>query len=36
VLEGRQPTESTLEFSLEMMKVYEAVLLSHGRPMKIE
>ena len=35
VLEDRQPEIGTLEDALEMMKVYEAALLSDGEPVKI-
>ncbi len=35
VLENRQPDTGTLEDALEMMKVYEAALLSDGEPVKI-
>ena len=30
VLEGRAPRRGNLEFALEVMRVYEAALLSHG------
>ena len=36
VLEGRAPAVGTLEFALHVMQVYEAGLLSNGRPMAIE
>jgi predicted dehydrogenase len=32
VLEGTSPTQGTLEFALDIMKVYEAALLSDGHP----
>lgn len=35
VLEGRQPELGTLEFSRQVMQVYEAALLSHGHPVAI-
>ena len=35
VLEKKQPKVGTLEDALEMMKVYEAALLSGGKPVKI-
>jgi predicted dehydrogenase len=37
ILEGRKPVSGTgsLEQALEIMKVYEAALLSHGKPVKI-
>lgn len=35
VLEGRQPAIGTLEFALHVMQVYEAGLLSDGRPVAI-
>ena len=37
VLEGRQPVSGTgsLEQALEIMKVYEAALLSGGKPVKV-
>ena len=35
VLEGKEPIEGTLEFAHEMMKVYEAALISKGQPIKI-
>ena len=35
VLEGKQPEDGTLEFAHEMMKVYEAGILSKGRPIKV-
>jgi predicted dehydrogenase len=31
VLQNKAPDKGTLEFALEMMKVYEAGLLSEGR-----
>jgi predicted dehydrogenase len=36
VLEGRAPEVGTLEFALHVMQVYEAGLLSEGRPVTIE
>lgn len=36
VLEERQPRIGTLEFALHVMQVYEAGLLSEGRPVAIE
>lgn len=36
VLEQRQPKFGTLEFALQVMQVYEAGLLSEGRPVAIE
>lgn len=36
VLENRKPEQGTLEFALEIMKVYEAGLLSQGRTIAIE
>lgn len=36
VLENRKPERGTLEFALEMMKVYEAGLLSNGKTIYIE
>jgi predicted dehydrogenase len=36
VMEGREPAVGTLEFALHVMQVYEAGLLSEGRPVPIE
>ena len=36
VLEAREPAVGTLEFALHVMQVYEAGLLSEGRPVAIE
>jgi predicted dehydrogenase len=36
VLEGRRAERGSLEFALELMKVYEAGLVSHGRTVQIE
>lgn len=37
ILEGRQPVSGTgsLEQALEIMRIYEAALLSHGKPVKL-
>ena len=35
VLEGRSPTIGTLEFALQVMRVYEAALRSDGRPVPV-
>ncbi|MDR2932134.1 MAG: Gfo/Idh/MocA family oxidoreductase [Oscillospiraceae bacterium] len=35
VLENKQPDKGTLEMALDMMKVYEAALISDGTPVKI-
>jgi hypothetical protein len=36
VLAGKKPELGTLEFALEMMKVYEAGLISDGKAVRIE
>jgi len=35
VLEGKPASQGTLEFALEVMKVYEAALLSDGKPISV-
>ncbi len=36
ILESKQPDRGSLEFSLELMKVYEAALVSHGKSIAID
>jgi len=35
VFADRQPSVGTLEFALQVMRVYEAALLSHGQPVAV-
>ncbi len=35
ILEGKPASQGTLEFALEVMKVYEAALLSDGKPISV-
>jgi predicted dehydrogenase len=35
ILEGKKPVTGSLEQALEIMRIFEAVLLSHGRPVKL-
>ena len=36
VLNGKAPEKGTLEFALDMMRVYEAALLSEGRTIRLD
>lgn len=36
VLNNKKPERGTLEFAFEVMKVYEAAFMSHGKPVAIE
>ncbi|MBQ6322865.1 MAG: Gfo/Idh/MocA family oxidoreductase [Lachnospiraceae bacterium] len=36
ILENRKPKIGSLEFSLEIMKIYEALLISNGKPVAIQ
>jgi predicted dehydrogenase len=35
ILEGRQPETGSLEQALEIMKIYEAALISNGKPVAL-